>query len=113
MKEKLSEKTNLLAEMVVGMLSVDGKLSRAELRELKRLAPQYINQLNKRLFDRMIDGFDGIPEFYLCSKKLNDILTNKEKIFYHTFFLSIAKSDELHPKEEDLLEELKKTWDIK
>ena len=113
MNEQLNEKTNLLAQMVLAILSADGKLSRNELRELKRLAPQYIDHLNRQLFDRLINGFDGVPEFYLCSRKLNDLLSNEEKILYHHFFEAIAKSDELDPREERLLDELIVTWGIK
>ena len=113
MNKQLNEKTNLLAQMVLAMLSADGKLSRDELRELKRLAPQYIDHLNRQLFDRLINGFDGIPEFKFCSIKLNDVLSNEEKILYHHFFEAIAKSDELDPREAHLLDELIVTWDIK
>jgi hypothetical protein len=113
MNEQLNEKTNLLAEMVVGILSADGRLSRDELRALRDMSPQYINELNRQLFDRMIDGFNGFPEFYLASKKLNDFLSNEEKIGYYNFFEAIAESDELDPREENLLNQLKETWGIK
>ena len=113
MNEQLNEKTNLLAQMVLAMLSADGKLSRDELRELRRLAPQYIDHLDRGLFDMLIDGFNGIPEFYLCSIKLNDVLSNEEKIGYYHFFEAIAKSDGFDHREEALLNQLIKTWGIK
>ena len=113
MKEQLNERTILLAEMVLGILSADDRLSRDELRALRDMAPQYINQLNKQLFDRMIDGFNGVPEFYLASKKLNDVLGNEEKIGCYNFFEAIAKSDGFDHREEALLNQLIKTWGIK
>ena len=113
MTEQLNERTILLAEMVLGILSADDRLSRDELRALRDMAPQYINQLNGQLFDRMLDGFNGVPEFYLASKKLNNVLSNEEKIGYYNFFEAIAESDELDPREEELLNQLKGTWGIK
>jgi len=113
MKEQTNEKTTQIAEMVLGIMSADGKLSRTELIALRDMAPQYLHLLNTELFDRYLDGFDGVPSFSLASRKLNDLLSSEEKNDYYSFLKAIAESDELDPKEVNLLNELKQTWDLK
>jgi uncharacterized tellurite resistance protein B-like protein len=108
----MNENIKLLGEMVLAMLSADGRLSRAELRELKRIAPQYIDRLDRPFFDRFFDGFNGVPEFFDCALELKDILSMEEKLHYYNFFKSIAESDEMHHSERDMLEKLIDIWNI-
>ncbi|MAS99893.1 MAG: hypothetical protein CML41_00120 [Rhodobacteraceae bacterium] len=103
----------LLGEMVLAMLSADGRLSRAELRELKRIAPQYIDRLDRPFFDRFFDGFNGVPEFYDSALELENVLTTDEKLHYYNFFKSIAESDEMHHTEQEMLNKLIDIWNIK
>ena len=108
----MSKRINLIAEMVLGMLSADGRLSRAELRTLKRIAPQYIKHIDRDFFDRVINGFNGNPEFGNCAQALSDQLSEEEKIHYHDFFKELAESDDLDQKEEDLLNQLNQIWGL-
>ena len=103
-------KINLIAEMVLGMLSADGRLSRAELRTLKRVAPQYLDRIDLEFLNRIINGFNGSPEFLNCAKDLSDQLSDEEKSHFYNFFLELAESDELDNSEALLLSELSKIW---
>jgi uncharacterized tellurite resistance protein B-like protein len=105
-------KINLIAEMVLGLLSADGRLSRSELRTLKRLAPQYLDRIDQEYFDRVINGFNGNPEFLNCAHDLKDQLSNDEKANFYKLFMDLAVSDELDHTEEELLNKLIKVWDL-
>ena len=94
----MNTRINLIAEMILGMLSADGKLSRAELRTLKKVSPQYLDRID--------------IEFLNCANDLSNELSHEEKTHFYKFFREIAESDELDNSEEELLNELGKIWTL-
>ena len=108
----MNTKINLIAEMILGMLSADGKLSRAELRTLKKVSPQYLDRIDIEFLNRIINGFNGRPEFLNCANDLSNELSHEEKTHFYKFFREIAESDELDNSEEELLNELVKIWTL-
>ena len=109
----MKTKIKLLGEMVLAILSADGRLSRAEKRELKRIGPEYLDRLDMEFFDRFFEGFNGVPEFYDCALELENSLSMDEKLHYYNFFKSIAESDEMHHTEQKMLNKLIDIWSIK
>lgn len=108
-----NETKELISEMVLGIISVDGMLSQSEIRGVRRIMPEYSDVINMNFFEKFSNGFSGIPSFFDCARKLKPTLSDEEKDRLYRMFKSIAEVDGLAEAEERMLKELTRIWNLK
>jgi uncharacterized tellurite resistance protein B-like protein len=108
----MDEQYNLIGEMILAIVSADGRITRDELREVQRVAPKFIDKFDERWFSDFFNNFPRKPDWYDCARALNDNLSSDEKNNYYELLEFIAKSDELEHVEEIMLQRLKSIWEM-
>ena len=106
----MNEQNNLIGEMILAIVSADGRITRDELKEVQRVAPKFIHKFDERWFNDFYNNFPRKPDWYDCARALNDDLSSEEKQNYYQLFEFIALSDELEHIEEVMLQRLRSIW---
>ena len=102
----------IIYEMITALIAADNLLDGAEIREVEKVAPKFLDNFNSHSFDYFFNNLGRKPNFYDCARSLND-LDYKTKNNIRQLLEFIAKGDDDFAHEEKvMLDQLRLIWNL-
>ena len=102
----------IIYEMITALIAADNLLDGAEIREVEKVAPKFLDNFNSHSFDYFFNNLGRKPKFYDCARSLND-LDYKTKNNIRQLLEFIAKGDDDYAHEEKvMLDQLRLIWNL-